>query len=367
MMKQSTTNILMVGPDLTSNGGIASAVKSYYKANNISNSSFCIFLLKTGYYEDKGLIFEISLFFTALIKLPFIILKKNIGIVHFHTSSHISYYRTVILFLVAHILKRKTIIHFHASDFREFFIERNRLQFLNKYVFNKADYLIVLCTEWRDILQSKYKLSKVLYIPNPIELNTNIFENFYARLKSTNNQILFIGFLIQSKGIKDIIDLAKLFKAQRSKIKIVIAGKGPLHDYILSEIQKNDLTENLELFGWADENAKGQLFINSDIFILPSYKEGMPISILEAMSFGLPIISTKIAGIPEEVKQNVNGFLYEPGDINGYYEGITAILNNRNLRYSMGQNSLLLVKSFDSKSVLDRLYQVYSNLVGNPL
>ncbi|MEI8201412.1 MAG: glycosyltransferase family 4 protein [Bacteroidota bacterium] len=362
-MKRRNPGVLMVGSDLTSNGGIASVIKTLYASYSKSDFPFRLFLLKTCYYNDKGILWELFILIKAILVFTPIIIKHNVKIVHLHTSSNLSYYRTIIFFFISKLLRRKTILHFHASNFSDFFIHNNKSYKLNKFVFKHTDQILVLCNEWKNQLMDKYGIDNATFLPNPIP---NIPQEVVKETEAKSNkcfQILFIGFLIKTKGIIEIIELATLLKKNKVNAKIIIAGKGLLHDFIITEIENKELSEYLEYFGWANEVSKTTLYLNSDLFLLPSYKEGMPITILEAMTYGLPIISTNIAGIPDEVVHAKNGFLYQPGDVSGFYNGITTLINNKELRVEMRKESLKKVKSFDSSVIFNRLLLIYKELL----
>ena len=180
---------------------------------------------------------------------------------------------------------------------------------------------------WKNI---KTQIFITLY--NPIEIEPA--QNFIDRNKDTKHKftVLFIGFLIKNKGIIDFIKVAEYFKDTNNEIIFQIAGIGELKNHIEDYISKTN-NSNIEYVGWADTEKKDKLYRNADLFFLPSYNEGMPIVLLEAMKWSLPIISTDIAGIPEEISNGVNGFLYNPGNIEGYIQGIEKLYNNVSLRH----------------------------------
>ena len=100
-----------------------------------------------------------------------------------------------------------------------------------------------------------------------------------------------------------------------------------------------------------------------DVFVLPSYNEGLPISILEAMSYNLPIISTKVGGIPEILKNEYNGYLINPGDLIALENAISALINNPSKRKLQGKRSGEIVKSFLPEQVIRQLDYLYKELL----
>ena len=106
-----------------------------------------------------------------------------------------------------------------------------------------------------------------------------------------------------------------------------------------------------------------QILLNiADAYILPSYNAGLPISVLEAMSYSLPIISTRVGGIPEIVKDGINGLLINPGDKKAIYDSIVSLMNNKELRENMGKQSKDIVKEHLPIYVESQLKQLYNSL-----
>ena len=100
-----------------------------------------------------------------------------------------------------------------------------------------------------------------------------------------------------------------------------------------------------------------------DVYILPSYHEGLPISVLEAMSYGKPVISTNVGGIPEIVKPGFNGWLFQPGDHQALNTIIREAMNNKDLLKQYGNNSLRLSKNYTPESVFQSLNQLYKQVL----
>ena len=354
-MKQN--NVVLIGADLTSNGGIASVIKSYYESYLQGNYNYEILLLKTNFYKDKGIFFELLILIKSIIKILYLLIFRNVGILHIHTSAHFSFYRKSIFVIIGKIFRKKLILHIHASDFNSFFLSTN---FIIDFVIKLCDYTIVLCADWEVKLKIKYPNSKIYKIENPFQTRMSIGS---TSLKNDQFNVLFVGFLIESKGVKDIIELAKLIKNHAiSDIVIKIAGKGDLEDFIKEKIIDYSLEDVLKMIGWISGNNKDLAFGTANAFFLPSYKEGMPVSILEAMSYGLPIISTQIAGIPDIVESGVNGYLFSPGDVNGFFNAILKLKQNRNLCETFFTNNINRVKSNSKEEIYKQVDNLYKEL-----
>jgi glycosyltransferase involved in cell wall biosynthesis len=348
----------MIGTDLSSNGGIASVVKAFYSAHKSGRYTYDIRLIKTNHYKDKGFLHEILIFIISFIKCIYFSFVGNFGIFHIHSSAKFSFYRKAFFVLLGRVLRKKIIFHIHSSDFYNFFLSDNKFVGI---VLGLTDCVIVLCDDWYVKLSKKYPDINILKIENP----HNILLNQYILNKKTSRKfkVVFVGFLIESKGIRDLVLLAKKLKdSGRDDILIQIAGKGELSDFIIKSINEHELHDYLEFLGWVSGNLKDHLYSNADVFILPSYKEGMPISILEAMAWGLPVVSTCIAGTPDIVKNGVNGFLLTPGDVAGFYSSITLLAMDVNLRRIIHTNNIDRAAKNSKEKIFYQVDELYNSL-----
>ena len=100
-------------------------------------------------------------------------------------------------------------------------------------------------------------------------------------------------------------------------VKLGIAGTGNEEEYLRNECETLGLEKHVTFYGWTDGKKKEELLLNSQLFVLPSYNEGLPIAVLESMSYGLPVVSTYVGDLKEAVNNGENGYLVEPGDIKG--------------------------------------------------
>ena len=159
-----------------------------------------------------------------------------------------------------------------------------------------------------------------------------------AYVKSTDStkdrvRIVYVGRLEREKGIKEALDVIKRLSFRYS-IVFNIAGTGVLYQEIKQKIEQEQI-DNIHLLGQI--NNVNELLLNSDIFILPSYNEAFPLSVLEAMAYGLPVLTTRTGGIPEAVSDGVTGILVPPKDVNELSRGLEKLLMNTSMRDQMGK------------------------------
>lgn len=226
------------------------------------------------------------------------------------------------------------------------------LRFLKKIILNislKKMYKLITISKFhlKNYKENGINLEKIEVIYNSVNHN---FYNFKKEVFKSNELIfLEAASLIKRKGQIDILKACKILKNEGHIFKVLLIGEGEDEKKIRELILEYKLKENVMLLGFK-ENIKE--FLNkSHVFLLPSYSEGLPLSILEAMSSGIPIISTNIAGIPEVVLNEVNGFLIKPGDYEELANKMRYFIKNTGEIKRMGIKSReLILKKFTEES-----------------
>ncbi len=174
---------------------------------------------------------------------------------------------------------------------------------------------------------------------------------------------LFFGLISEAKGIFDLLNVIENNKDEyRSRMKLLIGGNGDTQK-LKTLISKHHTGDIIEFLGWVDNEEKIAAFNNSDVFILPSYAEGLPISILEAMSYGKAIIATDVGGVSEIVKENENGILIEPGSLPQIRQAINKMLDQKDLVKRFGEVSELRVQKYLPGAVVKNLEDIYKSLL----
>ena len=173
-----------------------------------------------------------------------------------------------------------------------------------------SNVVIGLSEKWQDKLRNICPSANIIVLRNAV--NLDLFPRKAASYTpSPPYKALFLGRLGRRKGVPDIIEAAG--HLERGRYQFTLAGDGDVTAF-RQEVIRGGLHRIVDIPGWIGEQEKRTLLRLSDILILPSYDEGLPMSILEAMASGLPIIATPVGGIPEAVRHGENGFLISPGD-----------------------------------------------------
>jgi glycosyltransferase involved in cell wall biosynthesis len=359
--KHRTPTVLCVGADESANGGIATVLHAYLRAYSSASYNFDFKLLRTSYYKDKPRYWEPFIFGRAICMFIFLIAFKKVKVIHIHASHGFSFARKTIFVFLARLFGKRVIFHIHSSRFYTFYLSDHWLVFrCVKKVLEMSDMVVVLCRDWERRLKERLPHVTITALPNPSPVECDAYIERPANDKLI---VVFLGFLIPSKGIYDLLTVADMIAERKlNNIKIVIAGKGELEGVITDRIEKSRPSSIVEFKGWVAGKTKKELLMSSDVLFLPSYNEGMPMVILEAMRYSLPIVSTRIAGIPELLVEAENGFLFEPGDTEGFFEALQTLSANRNLAKRLGRRSYELSERFKGPVVFRKLLDLY-NLV----
>lgn len=360
MRKESVFNkVLFVGPQHKDHrGGIAAVLNTYSK--NVSSFNFIPTYPKV---KTKGKYASAGIFLLALIRINFLLLfQRRIKVVHIHSASRGSFLRKYAVFFIAKfIYKRKVIFHLHSGEFHNFYEHSgSKIKKRIEHLLSSVDCVICLSSHWQNYLSKKFKISDLRVVKNPIQ-RVEMEKSGDDDKKMI--ELLFLGNITDKKGIFDLVGaLSKSDEDVKKNVRINIGGVGE-EDRLMREVEAYKGHEYVTYHGWANKEKKHMLLTKSDVFVLPSYYEGLPISILEAMSYGKPIISTNVGGIPEIVKDGENGFLIEPGDKVAMVEKINYFLNNPQAISFMGNESLQIVEPYYVENVIQNLKEIYTKLL----
>jgi glycosyltransferase involved in cell wall biosynthesis len=130
-----------------------------------------------------------------------------------------------------------------------------------------------------------------------------------------------------------------------------------------TRLEELDLEDRCQLVGTVRGESKTQLLDEASLFVLPSYNEGLPMAILEAMAAGLAVVATPVGGIPEVIRDDYNGFLVTPGDVEALAEKLAILANDRHLREVMGRRGREIAEQeLDVKPYVERLVALYESL-----
>lgn len=349
-------NILYIAPSPSVKGGISTVIKSYLSSNLAKNHN--IFLVSS--HVDGTKFIKLIQAILGLIKTFFYLIFKKIDIVHIHAGDRVSCKRKFFYFKLVKFFSPKILYHVHGALLLDQFPNESiKWQTRIKGLFEESDIVICLSKSWRDGILDIAPHSYIEVVPNSVRLPQPEHER---SMGSSSAELTFLGLIGERKGVFDLLKVLKRLIDDRYKVNLNIGGNGEI-DRLTSEIKELDLSENVRYMGWISEKEKDIVFRKTDIFVLPSYGEGMPMSILEAMTYGIPVISTCVGGIPELVSDGETGFLINPGDLDALYEKIKFLIRNTVSRKKFGERGRLVIETNHNLDfTVQRIDRIYNSL-----
>jgi glycosyltransferase involved in cell wall biosynthesis len=292
-----------------------------------------------------------------LIPSRFKYILKNYDIVHFH-EFELSFP------LFSCTVRKPKIIHFHGINID--FLKRYHLsRLLLKHL---ADFYISITKKMRnDLLKLGLPTNKVIYVPNGI--NTSLF---VPKGEKEDNLILFVGRITAAKGLHILL---KALSYLRTSVHLAVIGPSDWDQKyyvdVLRLIEKENQrgTHRITYLGALDQVDVITWYQKASIFVLPSFAEGFPVTVLEALSCELPVIVTPVGGIPEVVKDKENGILVPVNDAVRLSEAIQFLLDNKDARIRFGRKGRKsVIENFSIETMASRLRELYEKIIrkGSP-
>ncbi len=313
-------------------------------------------------------LFRVANFVTIWPSVFFRLLKEDFDIVHSHAFGHPHFA------LASFASKIKNIPHIHTTHcpwtnaYRS--LAGRMGVFLSYNLFSRialkfTDNIIAI-TPWETKFIEKYggQKNKIVIIPNGVSelFFRKIKNNDFKRKNKINRRfVLFFGRLNITKGPEKFVEIAKLILKERSDVFFVIRGPD---EGMKKSVEKLIGKERkiLLLPETRDRKEVVKMYQAAEIYVMPSYREGLPLTLFEAMASGLPVVASPVQGIPYEINED-NGFLVKYGDNKKFAEKILKLLDNKNLRERLSKNNLKKSKKYSWDSIFKRTLQIYEKSI----
>jgi glycosyltransferase involved in cell wall biosynthesis len=336
-------------------GGIAAVVNGYYDSR--LERDYNIVYVES--YKDGNKVQKTLKAAGGYLHFMKVLMIDKPDVIHMHTSFGPSFFRSIPFIYIASWARKPMINHIHGADFEAFYMSASeRKKNLIRKTYDKCAALIALSEEWKARLSQVVTAEKVSIIENYSILHEDALQQKLTR--SCHNTVLFLGEIGRRKGCYDIPAIVEQVVKAVPDVKFILGGSGDTKQ-ITALLEEKGIKNNVLLPGWVRGVDKDRLLREADVFLLPSYNEGMPMSILDAMGYGLPIVSTDVGGISKLVHNGHNGYLCQAGDIAELSASIVRLLQDIGSLKAYGKNSFSIVKNKYALDVhLDRLETLYN-------
>jgi glycosyltransferase involved in cell wall biosynthesis len=288
-------------------------------------------------------------------------------IIHVHTSQGLGWLKDTFYIHLAKRFHCKLVLHVHAADFEELYEKKS--SFIRDYtrkMMRKADAVIAVSEEWAVRLGKIVPAEHVYTLKNCIAVDA-IDSHSLERSRGARLNALFLGSVGRRKGAFDLLEAMGRLRLSGCYLQVWIAGYEEREgDLGRGRIRRDELQlgDRCHFLGTVRGAEKIQLLSKAGLFVLPSYNEGLPMAILEAMAAGLAVVSTPVGGIPEVVKDGYNGFLVNPGDVEALAEKLAVLACDPHLCEVMGTRSREIAeRDLDVKPYIERLIRLYESII----
>ncbi|RJQ51023.1 MAG: glycosyltransferase family 1 protein [Actinobacteria bacterium] len=329
--------IALVGP-IGARGGIATVMR-LLAGSDLLRRRYRIETVHTSDGREARAGRQLLVFLRSLVSLAWLC-ARGVDVVHLHASIGPSFWRKAALSALSRGLGTKTILHLHSGGLDAFVSGRGRLARLAmSRVLEGSDLVVVLTETWgRRVLDAfpGVAAERLVAVRNPIETAPPAaIEN----VGGAAGRLIYLGALASVKGLADLLDAVGLVTRDHPAVSLTLCGTGPEEDRLREQVAALAIEDRVEFAGWVRGEEKWRRLRESSIFVLPSYGEGMPVALLEAMSAGLPVVTTRIIGTSQIVNEGRNGLLFDPGDVGGLAAKLRRLLEDDGLRRSMGSHN----------------------------
>lgn len=316
--------IVMIGTSPDTQGGISAVINAYRSAGLFERWP----IVHLHSHVDGPSWRKLAVALAATVRFAGLLLARRVCLAHLHVASNASFWRKTIFVALARLAACPVVFHLHGGGFIDFYEKESGLlaRRLIRIVLNSADCIVVVTSHWADELSRITTNRKIVVIPNPAPMPKTTLT---AQRK--NEQLLYLGRLCATKGTDDLLEAFVLVKHRFPAAALVLGGDGD-RERLRSKARSLGISASVHMVGWITGKAKETLLVESSIFVLPSYVEGLPMGVLEAMSYGLPVVATRVGGLADVIEHGVDGVLVSPGRVDELALAISQLLLDATLR-----------------------------------
>jgi glycosyltransferase involved in cell wall biosynthesis len=345
--------VLFLGPDVP--GGMATSIAALL--DSPLGERYRIEVVAT--HRGTGPLQRIAVFGTALLRLTWWSLAGRGRLVHVHSTVRGSMYRKAVCVLWAKALRRRVVLHMHSGpgDIATFRagLDGRRLGFLRR-AFAAADRVLSVSEASAAALREAFGARPVLVLPNPAPPRPAV--DRAARIGEP--LVAFVGgFANPVKGGEVLLEA--LSGPAVEGLRVILAGPGELPP---AGAELLAARPGFEWRGWLEPAARDELLVGADIFVLPSTSEGLPMALLEAMSWGLAIVATAVGGVPDVATDDGDAVVVAPGEADPLAAAIAELAADRERRLRLGRAARARAEELSPARIAARLGAVYESLLG---
>lgn len=352
--RRRCVEVVHVGPGPRMQGGIAVAIERLMCAQlsePIRPTRYSTVIAETGMFRHvRGIL--------ASVAIGLMSFRQGRRIYHLHTSVGGSFWRKALIQQACRWSRTPVVVHIHGSSFDTYAESGSRFRRRCARAFLRhADRVVVLSSSWARWVEEFAGVSDAAVIPNPVHLSD------CQSTRPAPPVVVFAGRLGARKGIPELLEAIAILHGQQLPSRWVLMGDGDV-EAARSWVSSRSLDEAVTVTGWMDQDGVHQWLEQASIFCLPSHAEGLPLALLEAMACAVVPVITPVGGMPELIRDGVEGVVVEVGDVPQLANKLGELIRDAEQCAVMGARAKERVVKLHSPTVIARaLDHLYAQLI----
>ena len=311
-----------------------------------------------------GAAFSLWILTTALVKIMRGRASGQLVGVHVNMAERLSIVRKGAVIVLSRALGIPVVLHLHAAELHHTYPRLPRpLQAMTRWIFSLPASCVVLGTAAQQFVVNELRVPssrvEIVFngVPAPTVPRRLVKENAMRRL-------LFVGNLSERKGVTDLLKALSSPGFEKFPFELVLAGDGDIAGY-QAKARALGLEKKVRFAGWVGQSEVADLMAQADILVLPSYDEGLPLVILEALGNGVAVVCTPVGEIPSVLQHGTTACLVEPGDVKGLAASLQNLLSKPDLIKALEINGKgLYGRKFSLSQFFFNIAQVHKRSFG---
>ena len=327
--------VVILGPSRTAASGVTTHVNMLFASPLAGDFELLHFQVGSEGRSENGLQ-RLARILGSPIKLALLILRTRPDLVHLNTSINVkAYWRDFVFLIVAELLGCKIVNQIHGGVMPARFTQGSAIKYQLFQCFIRCSDVIVLISKEAHRAYSKFTPgTRLVYVPNAIE-QSGLIGDILPTDPKQPLRLIYVGRLTYEKGLFEALDAIAKLVAQGRKLSFQIVGGGEAEGKLRERVKHCGIVEQVHFLGPIFGDAKNRLWQQADVFVFPTYSEGLPYSMLEAMAAGTPPITCPVGAIPDVMEDSVHGLLVPPRDVDAIAQAIARMDEQRDQLHRM--------------------------------
>lgn len=289
-------------------------------------------------------------------------IESSFDVLHVHSPLVPVVHTTLPIVVTEHGTTKSIIAHTELLDIHSLIVKlfQRQLITIDRKAIKNCRVTTAVSSSCAKELQKYYGISE-----NIIVVGNGVNPDFFVPIKKKRGvYILYTGQLNSKKGLIDLVKSAQYVCREHPKLKFILAGKGPLENHLKKLVHSLNLDRNFSFVGFVDRSTLLEYYQNATIYVFPSYYEGLPTTLLEAMSCGLPVVATDVDGTSEAVIDGETGYLVPPKNSKKLAGAILRLLADEELMKRMGEKAINRIKKhYDWGIIASKIEEIYRSIL----